>query len=313
MNSQEMPVQNNNQDNNNNINNQQNPASTMLEMQDDHVGATKIKYHITDLNELSSLNSKEDGIGCIDIALFSKNNSADDSSLEQSQSDDFSAQNSDESQTSQNRIDTTLMGSFVEQFYPNDVWFLVSNLSDGTIIEEFSALSELINRGYGNVGVIIPGVIEPGVIDAIKTAASTAQLDLSKLKLGLYIENAAQVFLAEEFVKVGIHFALINADELARSLISGISPNYGHATHPVIVKAMCNVLKTFKHNRVHSSVMGVFLDNMDFINHAVSYGVDSFTVLKEKVSVIKTTAHRFEKSRMIELMKERHRMQFNQQ
>ena len=312
----------NNQNNNMNLPNNQNMQVDPMTFQNNQningapVSAVRIKHDIINLSDLDSLSDKEDGVGCIDISLFSKKNTDNLNRAQQEQSIEIpesQATLETDSGINSSNIDTAFMGSFVEQFYPKDVWFLVSNLNENTIIEELAAIGEIVNRGYTTIGVVVPGITEPSQILAIRTAATTAGIDISKIKLGILVESAVQIFLAEEFSKAGINFALIDADLIANTLLYGTQITNDHATHPVIIKSICNTLKIFKNNRVYTSVKGVFLDNMDFVNYAISYGADSFTASNGKTNMVKVMAQRAEKAKMIDLLKDRHRMQFNHQ
>ncbi len=271
--------------------------------------AIKVKYNISDLTELNSIQEKHDGIGYIDLKTFYSRNTAPQTETQEPMPSINGFTPSTNFPESTMTINSNAVSKLIEKFYPTEVWLKISAVGEKTMQSDISCLIDVSARGYTNIGVLVPLIDHPAKIQAIRTMAQQAGLDLSRLKLGVLIDSPTQVFVLEELVKEGINFAVLDAEKLAKSFASEPQPNHAATTHPAFTTAMRQAISILNKSKVSTTIKG-FSEDISFIDNMISFGVESFTVNVHAAQTALLSIERAEKAKMINLMKERHQMQF---
>ncbi len=271
--------------------------------------AIKVKYNISDLTELNSIQEKHDGIGFIDLKAFYSRNTAAQTETQEPMPSINGFTPSTNSNEPTMTINSNAVAELIEKFYPKEVWLKISAVGEETIQNDFSCLVDVSARGYTNIGVVVPLIDHPAKIQALRTMAQQSGLDLSRLKLGVLIDSPTQVFVLEELVKEGINFAVLDAEKLAKSFASEPQPNHAATTHPAFMAAMRQAISVLNKSKVSTTIKG-FSEDMPFVDKMISFGVESFTVAVHTAQTALLSIERAEKAKMINLMKERHQMQF---
>ncbi len=146
---------------------------------------------------------------------------------------------------------------------------------------EFLAVKKLHEKGYDNVEVMLPFVINVEEFEKAKEIAREVGYDG---KLGIMVETPAAALNIEEFCKAGISFASIGSNDLTM-LTLGIDRNNEkiaslyYELHPAVLKLISNVIKVCNKYGVESSICGEAPSNYpEMIEFLVKEGIGSISV-----------------------------------
>lgn len=305
------------------------PAEEISLEKKDMITATKVKY-LLDSMTIDDMGDKADGVGLCPSELILLNMGKHPSSFVADQNHDLPG------------LIEQKIAAIAEQFYPKEVWFQSLSTStshlknlDGGESEpaetnpmmgwrgvrrsldspslfnvELAAIKNLINKGYENIGLILPFVRDSKEVEKAKQLMQQADVDVNALKLGVAIEIPASVFMAGEFAEAGVKFAVINADRLAEYILAldksnpRVSSLYQPANHAVL-KLIGFAIKEFKKNGIETSIFGSVVSNHSVVEKLVEFGIDSIITGKADMEIAKAIVARTEKKMLLDILRAR--------
>jgi pyruvate,water dikinase len=167
---------------------------------------------------------------------------------------------------------------------------------------EVEAVQLVRERGYKNLGVIVPLVRKVEELVNIKRVMSEEGLSRSaSFKIWMMVQTPANALLIDEFIKVGIDGVSIDTTELAM-LTLGIDPSHAGVAHlfdeidPSVLIATAYVIAAANKHHISSSLSGLAPSlYSSLIEKAVLWGVTSITVSPDAISATRRNIGLFER------------------
>ncbi|MEM1535458.1 MAG: phosphoenolpyruvate synthase [Candidatus Pacearchaeota archaeon] len=163
---------------------------------------------------------------------------------------------------------------------------------------EFQAIKELHEKGYKNIGVMIPFVISVDELRKAKQIMREVGLEPCKdVEFGVMIETPAACWIIEELCKEGINFISFGTNDLTQ-LTLGVDRNNERIAklfdemHPAVLKQMEMVIETCKRYGVKTSICGQAASREDMAEFLVAKGIDSLSVNIDAIDKIRKVVAR---------------------
>jgi len=136
------------------------------------------------------------------------------------------------------------------------------SLDDVEILKaEFKAIKMLHDKGYKNVGVMIPFVINVSELVKAKQIAQEVGLNIKEMDFGVMIETPASCMIIDDLCREGISFISFGTNDLTQ-LVLGIDRNNERLAgmydemHPAVSKLLEMVISVCKMYNVKTSICG---------------------------------------------------------
>jgi pyruvate,water dikinase len=168
------------------------------------------------------------------------------------------------------------------------------SLAQEEILEaEFKAIKALHDKGFKNIGVMLPFLIR---VDELQTAKSIMRrLGLEPcedIDFGVMIETPASCLIIDELCKEKISFISFGTNDLTQ-LVLGIDRNNEklavlyNEMHPAVLSLIKKVIKTCKYYKVVTSICGQAASEEKMAKLLVEEGIDSLSVNIDSVDKIR--------------------------
>ncbi|MEM0359951.1 MAG: PEP/pyruvate-binding domain-containing protein [Candidatus Diapherotrites archaeon] len=159
---------------------------------------------------------------------------------------------------------------------------------------QFIAIKQLLDKGYSNIGIMLPFVISEQEVRKAKAIAKEIGLEREKGKLefGVMVETPASVWIIEELIEEGIDFISFGTNDLTQ-LTLGIDRNnekiqkHFSELHPAIMRSLKRVIEKCKAAGVTTSICGQAASNPEMVTKLIRYGIDSLSANIDAVEQIK--------------------------
>ncbi len=184
------------------------------------------------------------------------------------------------------------------------------SLDEPEIIKaEFTAIKELTEEGFNNLGVMLPFVISASELKKAKELAKETGLIPGKdVRFGVMIETPASVWGIDELIEEGIDFVSFGTNDLTQ-LTLGIDRNNEHIQkmfnelHPAVLRSCEHVIKKCSKAGVMTSICGQAASNEEMVEKLVKYGIKSVSANIDAVENIKRHVLILEKEELLEKLK----------
>lgn len=158
---------------------------------------------------------------------------------------------------------------------------------------EFRAIKLLHDRGYKNVGVMIPFVIRTEEIKKAKELCREVGLEPRKdVEFGVMIETPASCMIIEELCREGIDFISFGTNDLTQ-LTLGIDRNnerlarFYDEMHPGVLRLLEMVITVCKNYGVKTSICGQAGSRPDMAKFLAKKGINSISANIDSVALIR--------------------------
>ncbi len=175
---------------------------------------------------------------------------------------------------------------------------------------EFKAIKKVIERGYNNIGVMLPLVQHVDELrKAKKLAREVGLIPHKDCAFGIMVETPAAALCIEDFIKEGIDFISFGTNDLTQYTLAVDRDNarvahlYNEA-HPAVWKLIEYVIKKCKEAGVETSICGQAGSYPSFVEKLVELGIDSVSANIDAVQRIKRVVARVEQRIMLEAARE---------
>jgi len=162
---------------------------------------------------------------------------------------------------------------------------------------EFQAIKKLHDKGYKNVGVMVPFLINVDELKKAKSLMNSIGLEPGKdVEFGVMIETPASCWIIEELCKEGINFISFGTNDLTQ-LTLGIDRNNERLArlynemHPGVLGQISHVIQICQKYSVKTSICGQagsmpamarFLTNLGITS--ISSNIDAVGMIREAVN-----------------------------
>jgi pyruvate,water dikinase len=161
---------------------------------------------------------------------------------------------------------------------------------------QFRAIKELIDEGYGNLGVMLAFVQSQEEVKKAKEIAREAGLepDSKEFEFGVMVETPASVWAIDEIIEAGIDFISFGTNDLTQ-LTLGIDRNNEKIQklftelHPAVLRSLHHVIKKCRKAKVKTSICGQAASNPEMVKHLVKFGIDSVSANIDAVAKVRET------------------------
>ncbi len=158
---------------------------------------------------------------------------------------------------------------------------------------EFSAIKRLHEKGYKNVGVMVPFLITVEELRRAKDIMNSIGLEPGKdVKFGVMIETPASCWIIEELCKEGIDFISFGTNDLTQ-LTLGIDRNNERLAriynemHPSVLGQMAKVIETCRKYGVETSICGQAGSTPAMARFLTQQGISSISANIDSVPLIR--------------------------
>jgi pyruvate,water dikinase len=174
---------------------------------------------------------------------------------------------------------------------------------------ELRAIKELIERGYTNLGIMLPLVQHPKELREAKQIMEEMGI-LDKVDVGIMVETPASAILIDEFIKDGIDFISLGTNDLTQYTLAVDRNNENVAElydemHPAVMRLIENVIKECRKAGVQSSICGQAGSNPKMAAKLVELGITSISANIDAVEAVREAVYRAEQKLLIDKVRER--------
>jgi len=158
---------------------------------------------------------------------------------------------------------------------------------------EFRAIKILHDRGYKNVGIMLPFVISVEEVRKAKQLCREVGLEPGiNVEFGVMIETPASCMIIEELCAEGIDFISFGTNDLTQ-LVLGVDRNNEKLAklydemHPAVLRLIERVINVCKMYGVKTSICGQAGSRVEMAKFLVKKGIDSISANMDSVALIR--------------------------
>ncbi|MGB9844519.1 phosphoenolpyruvate synthase [Methanothermobacter tenebrarum] len=170
---------------------------------------------------------------------------------------------------------------------------------------EFKAIKRLQEKGYNNIGIMIPLVQHPDELRKAKEIAEEVGLKPHKdVEFGIMVETPAAALIIEDFIDVGIDFVSFGTNDLTQYTLAIDRNNELVADlytegHPAVMKLIERVIRKCREAGVKTSICGQAGSIPWIVERLVELGIDSVSANTDAVGEVRRTVARVEQKIML--------------
>ncbi|MDR0911726.1 MAG: phosphoenolpyruvate synthase [Methanobrevibacter sp.] len=165
---------------------------------------------------------------------------------------------------------------------------------------EFKAVKTLLDKGYDNIGVMLPLVQHPDELKRAKEIATEVGLVPHKdVEFGIMVEIPAAAITIEDFIDVGLDFISFGTNDLTQYTLAVdrnnelVAKNYTEE-HPAILKLIKYAITKCNERGVKTSICGQAGSMPHIVEKLVEFGITSVSANTDAVETVRKTVARAE-------------------
>ncbi len=170
---------------------------------------------------------------------------------------------------------------------------------------QVKAINKLYQKGYKNLGLMLPLIQHPKEVIEAKKIMKEEQLKLEKIDFGIMVETPASALIIEDLIKEDIDFISFGTNDLTQYTLAvdrnneRVSGIYDER-HPAVLKLMERVIKKCNEAGVKTSICGQAGSYPDIVGKLVNMGISSVSANIDSVQEIKKTVAKKEKQLLLD-------------
>lgn len=170
---------------------------------------------------------------------------------------------------------------------------------------QVKAINKLYQKGYTNLGLMLPLIQHPKEVIEAKKIMKEEQLKLEKIDFGIMVETPASALIIEDLIKEDIDFISFGTNDLTQYTLAvdrnneRVSGIYDER-HPAVLKLMERVIKKCNKAGVKTSICGQAGSYPDIVGKLVNMGISSVSANIDSVQEIKKTVAKKEKQLLLD-------------
>ena len=166
---------------------------------------------------------------------------------------------------------------------------------------EFKAIKKLYDKGYTNLGIMIPLSQSPAELKQAKElCASVGLIPHKDIDFGMMVEIPAAALTIEDYLEIGVDFVSLGTNDLTQYTLAVDRNNEfvaKHYTeeHPAVMKLIERTIKKCVEAGVTCSICGQAGSVPHIVEKLVGYGITSVSSNADAVAEVRKTVARAEK------------------
>ena len=176
---------------------------------------------------------------------------------------------------------------------------------------EFKAIKKLHEKGYTNIGIMIPLSQSPEELKQAKALCSEIGFEPHKdVDFGMMVEIPAAAIMIDEYIKVGIDFVSLGTNDLTQYTLAVDRNNEfvaKHYTeeHPAVMKLIERTIRKCAEAGVKCSICGQAGSVPHIVEKLVEYGISSVSSNTDAIADVRKTVARAEQKIILDAARKR--------
>ena len=176
---------------------------------------------------------------------------------------------------------------------------------------EFKAIKKLHEKGYTNIGIMIPLSQSPEELKKAKALCSEVGFEPHKdVDFGMMVEIPAAAIMIDEYIKVGIDFVSLGTNDLTQYTLAVDRNNEfvaKHYTeeHPAVMKLIERTIRKCAEAGVKCSICGQAGSVPHIVEKLVEYGITSVSSNTDAIADVRKTVARAEQKIILDAARKR--------
>ena len=176
---------------------------------------------------------------------------------------------------------------------------------------EFRAIKKLHEKGYTNIGIMIPLSQSPEELKQAKALCSEVGFEPHKdVDFGMMVEIPAAAIMIDEYIKVGIDFVSLGTNDLTQYTLAVDRNNEfvaKHYTeeHPAVMKLIERTIRKCAEAGVKCSICGQAGSVPHIVEKLVGYGITSVSSNTDAIADVRKTVARAEQKIILDAARKR--------
>lgn len=176
---------------------------------------------------------------------------------------------------------------------------------------EFKAIKKLHEKGYTNIGIMIPLSQSPAELVKAKELCSEVGLEPHKdVDFGMMVEIPAAAIIIDEYLKIGVDFVSLGTNDLTQYTLAVDRNNEfvaKHYTeeHPAVMKLIERTIKKCAEAGVTCSICGQAGSVPHIVEKLVKFGITSVSSNADAIADVRKTVARAEQKIILEAARKR--------
>ncbi|WP_462316487.1 phosphoenolpyruvate synthase [Methanobrevibacter sp.] len=176
---------------------------------------------------------------------------------------------------------------------------------------EFKAIKKLHEKGYTNIGIMIPLSQSPEELKKAKALCSEVGFEPHKdVDFGMMVEIPAAAIMIDEYIKVGIDFVSLGTNDLTQYTLAVDRNNEfvaKHYTeeHPAVMKLIERTIRKCAEAGVKCSICGQAGSVPHIVEKLVEYGISSVSSNTDAIADVRKTVARAEQKIILDAARKR--------
>ena len=176
---------------------------------------------------------------------------------------------------------------------------------------EFKAIKKLHEKGYTNIGIMIPLSQNPEELKKAKALCSSIGFEPHKdVDFGMMVEIPAAAILIDEYIKIGLDFVSLGTNDLTQYTLAVDRNNEfvaKHYTeeHPAVMKLIERTIRKCAEAGVKCSICGQAGSVPHIVEKLVAYGISSVSSNTDAIADVRKTVARAEQKIILDAARKR--------
>ena len=176
---------------------------------------------------------------------------------------------------------------------------------------EFKAIKKLHEKGYTNIGIMIPLSQSPEELVKAKALCSEVGFEPHKdVEFGMMVEIPAAAIMIDEYIKVGIDFVSLGTNDLTQYTLAVdrnnefVAKHYSEE-HPAVMKLIERTIRKCAEAGVKCSICGQAGSVPHIVEKLVEFGITSVSSNTDAIADVRKTVARAEQKIILDAARKR--------
>ena len=176
---------------------------------------------------------------------------------------------------------------------------------------EFKAIKKLHEKGYTNIGIMIPLSQNPEELKQAKALCSEVGLEPHKdVDFGMMVEIPAAAIMIDEYIKIGLDFVSLGTNDLTQYTLAVdrnnefVAKHYSEE-HPAVMKLIERTIRKCAEAGVTCSICGQAGSVPHIVEKLVGFGITSVSSNADAIADVRKTVARAEQKIILDAARKR--------
>ena len=176
---------------------------------------------------------------------------------------------------------------------------------------EFKAIKKLHEKGYTNIGIMIPLSQNPEELKQAKALCSSIGFEPHKdVDFGMMVEIPAAAIMIDEYIKIGLDFVSLGTNDLTQYTLAVdrnnefVAKHYSEE-HPAVMKLIERTIRKCAEAGVTCSICGQAGSVPHIVEKLVAFGITSVSSNTDAIADVRKTVARAEQKIILDAARKR--------